>query len=426
MNRHQIKDAAALASGQIAAALGALVGVRLLTEILAPSEFGMVTLALGVSALCIGVFVNPVAQGIIHFFAASSVSGRLDNLRRAVLQSARRSAPWSVAVLGLAVLLLPNQAGQSRWPLFLALVILTVCDGLRSYGLAWLNASQRHRRYAAWLAIDAWARPLLSVALLLLTGADGRVVVGAHAMVSIALLWFAYGLVREFPAGWRDARREDSSEMLWRYALPLVPMGLIGWANSLGDRYLIGALLTVAEAGLYAAAYGLASRPFMMAFSTVELTMRPLYQNAVSSSDIPATRRILGRWLILVVGIGALGTLLFSLLAGFAAQIFLGDSYRPIATTLMPWIAAGYALQGIAQVFERVCYAYGDTRSVLAILTVTAVAAAAAISIGILQLGLLGAAVAVPVYFLVELLVAVCFARRWLVQAGVALGRESA
>ena len=59
---------------------------------------------------------------------------------------------------------------------------------------------------------------------------------------------------------------------MWAYALPLIPLGVISWASTLGDRYFIGGLLGVADAGIYAAgAWRSSNSPFMILNMTAEL-----------------------------------------------------------------------------------------------------------------------------------------------------------
>lgn len=93
------------------------------------------------------------------------------------------------------------------------------------------------------------------------------------------------------------------------------------------------------------------------------------------------------------------------------ASLLLADSYRS-ASSLMPWIAIGYWLLLLSQVYARVCYAYHDTRAVLAIETVGAVSSIAITMPAIHYLGLAGAAAAIPCYFGVQLGLSAWFARR--------------
>jgi O-antigen/teichoic acid export membrane protein len=198
---------------------------------------------------------------------------------------------------------------------------------------------------------------------------------------------------------------------MWAYALPLVPLGIVSWMSTLGDRYIIGGLLSVADAGIYAAVYGLSSSPFLIVSATAEQALRPLYQTAVTRGDRTRSRRIHRIWLAAVVGVCSLGVVLFAMGHDILAGLFVGKSFRS-AASLMPWIATGHAIRAVSYVFERVCYAFGQTRRALAIQLCAAAAAAVLTPVGVMSFGLKGAAMAVPAYFSVQLAMAIFFARR--------------
>jgi O-antigen/teichoic acid export membrane protein len=214
-------------------------------------------------------------------------------------------------------------------------------------------------------------------------------------------------------SGAADGRAMDVQ--MWKYAVPLIPLGLIGWVNNLGDRYLIGATLGLAQAGVYAAVYGLSSMPFMAVGGTIEQALRPVYQSAVVDGNSEHARKIFGLWLFAVSAICACGVLLYAGFHDEIARLLLGESYR-YAAKIMPWIALGYAIRSVSYVFERVCYAYGDTKQVLIIQIAAGAVTLVATPAGALVWGLKGAAVAVPIYFSAQLAAAIYFSRH--AQAG--------
>jgi O-antigen/teichoic acid export membrane protein len=203
---------------------------------------------------------------------------------------------------------------------------------------------------------------------------------------------------------------------MWLYALPLVPLGLLGWVNSLGDRYLIGGVLDLAAAGVYAAVYGLSSAPPMIIGGMAEQALRPLFQDCITHRERQRARRIFVAWLA-TVAVGC-GVVVIALAEWHReiAMLLVGPAYRG-ASGLMPWIAAGYGARSISYVFERVCYAHGQTRRVLVTQLAGAAATLVATPIGALGWGLKGAAVAVPICFGAQLIVSVILARRTQQQA---------
>jgi O-antigen/teichoic acid export membrane protein len=411
--KRQVSEAFWVIGGQAATALGTVVGVRVLTQFLKPSAYGVVTLALGFSVLAIGLVATPLTQAAIHFYPSVVSTASEQTLLKSLLRCFRTMAPW---VVGVAVL--AGSAYVFLWHgsplLVLLLAALLACDCWRWANLSLLNAARNQRRYALWTTADMWSRPLAATAAVLFFGQSPIAVLGAYVIVSAVLSIAFAPRVRsvgvETPAIAEPAARELDARM-WAYALPLLPLGLIAWGSSLGDRYVIGAVLSVADAGLYAAVYGLASAPFTIVGGTAEQALRPIYQTAVSSGQTARARRILTLWVLAVTGVCAFGLILFTFGHQLIAHFMVGKPYRQ-ASALMPWIGLGYTIRAISYVFERVCYAYGKTHRVLIIQLCGVAATAVATPVGVLTLGLKGAALAVPAYFSVQLAAAVLLAAR--------------
>jgi O-antigen/teichoic acid export membrane protein len=413
MRRH-VTDAFWVVGGTALTAVGTVAGIRILTQFLAPEAYGLVSLALGLSTLAISLVATPLTQAAIHFYPVLNHDGSAAELLFSLKRCFRRIAPWLVAGAAASAAIYVLWAHGSP-VLVVILVLLLASDCWRSANLSLLNAARRHTTYALWVVGDAWLRPLIAVLAVLLLGKSPTVVLGAYLAVSLALMsafsrqqWVSamFSATRYSPeqSGALDSR-------MWTYALPLVPLGVIAWVANLGDRYIIGAVLSVADVGVYAAVYGLASAPFMMAGGTAELALRPVHQAAVANGDQQRAQKIFRLWLATVTCVCAMGVLIFAVGHRFIADLLVGKSYR-YASGLMPWIGLGYAIRAASYVFERMCYAHGQTRSVLAIQSCGVLGWMVATPLGALTLGLKGAALAVPVNFFVQLAAAVVLSRR--------------
>jgi O-antigen/teichoic acid export membrane protein len=365
------------------------------------------------SILAANLVAAPLTQAAIHFYPGIVADGSASELLKSLLRCYRSVAPWAAAVALAGGVLYVGWGHGS--PVLVALLALQFAsDCWRSANLSLLNAARRQQRFALWTAADIWSRPLAGALAAVWVGQSPVAVLAAYVLVSVCTATgFSYRLWPSQAAS--PERAADRSRVLdarmWSYALPLVPLGVISWMSSLGDRYIIGGLLSVADAGIYAAVYGLSSSPFLIVSATGEQALRPLYQTAVTRGDSAGSLRIHRIWLAAVVGICTLGVALFAVGHEFIAGLFVGKSYRG-AASLMPWIATGYAIRAASYVFERVCYAYGQTRRVLAIQLCAVAAALALTPAGVITFGLKGAAMAVPAYFSVQLATAIFFARR--------------
>lgn len=356
---------------------------------------------LGRLALC-----APVLQAALRFYADAARSGDLAGLRRVSRGLLLRAAALLAVAILAAALVAGGRLGLT-WPACALLAALVAMDVARTFEVNLLNAARRQRPFALWSAAESWVRPGLALAVVAVLGATAEGVLLGYVLAAAGLYFLARaatGAAGLAPAGGADVP-ELKRDML-RYAAPLVPLALASWISSLSDRYFIAAWLGTAPVGVYAAAYGLGSAPFLMAQAAIELSLRPAYFDAVSAGDRAAERSTFRLWLASTAAVGALGAAAMLVWRGAIARLALAPGYRE-AAQLLPWIAAGYALLALANVFEKPCYAHKRTGWVLVIQAAGAAACLASVPPLLRLRGLRGAAMAVPLYFGVQLAVAV-------------------
>jgi O-antigen/teichoic acid export membrane protein len=189
-------------------------------------------------------------------------------------------------------------------------------------------------------------------------------------------------------------------------------MELIFWVNGLGDRYIIGYLMTAAEVGLYAATYLIINEAFNRSAMVLLRIFQPVYFQLYSVNQSKAAFKILWIWIACVFTLGIAGVLLLLVTSDLVASWVLAKSYHA-AVDLMPAIAVGCALNALGTVVSQPLLANKRTRLLLLGRICGAVTAAISIPLMVKNYGLPGAAMANPVYFGVETLVLTILARPW-------------
>src|SRR6185436_19390180 len=165
------------------------------------------------------------------------------------------------------------------------------------------------------------------------------------------------------------------------------------WIVGLADRYVLAITAGTAAVGVYSAVYGIGSQGFL-ALGTVGLTVyRPLYFGAVDAHDQRRGRRVLGLWLVTILGGSLAGVAALYALGGPLARIGLGAAFQSGAP-LLPWIGAAYALQCLQTVFEVLFYAKHKTASLLSVQIAGAATALVLYAILIPRYGAFGAVLA--------------------------------
>ena len=422
-SRRFLNEGCWILAGQLLSAIGVLVGLRLLTTLLSPKAFGEVALASGIVVLATGIAASPLMQGVLRYYPEASRTGNVFNLEHVVNYFLKRLIAIAAVVVFLGFNLFAFYEPTDLW-LGPIMVLLLIVEAVRQKELTLLNASRCQRLSATWNMLEAWVRPTSAYLFALVLGATAGTTLAGSLMASATLLLVFGRLAAKEREHHRDpkrsserdsdfSKRQEIERSLLDYSKPLMPLGLVGWICSQADRYLICGLLTVEEAGLYAAVYGIVSRPFLMAGGTFESWIRPAYYDAFEKmgSDSRRHHQIMAWWLTGISSVAVAGIVVFSLWHENIAYMLLAPAYRS-ASWLMPWIALGYGLVLLAQVYERVCYVAGDTTSVLRIEMLASIAALITTFYSLRVFGLSGAAYAAPVYFGVQLAAAVLFARK--------------
>ena len=405
--------------GQLLSALAALLAIRVLTGLLSPAEYGELALLLGVAALALGFAVRPVLQGVMRYFPDWSRKGHVGRLRVVGLRMTRRSV-IATAMVVIVVAGVTDQIHGLGMAAGILIAGLLAVDAARIFEISMFNSARRQRPTAFLYAADAVARPVGAIAGIALLGASAAGAAAGYIAASVCVLVILYAATtpegggcnsKGFDGPLSDPDAEALRIAILRYAKPLPPLAVCAWVSGVGDRYLLGSLLDLHAVGFYAAAYGLVSRPFLMLSSMIELTLRPILQDAVAKGDAPRADRAKRAWICCSVVGTFSGAVLFALLSDPIAELLLSETYWE-AAVLMPWIASGAALYSISLVYSRFCYVYNDTKSVLMIDFVGATASVALMVPAITWYGLIGAAVAVPFYFGIQLLMSMMLARR--------------
>lgn len=391
-----VREGLWVGGGHLAIAVASLAGVRILTTYLRPEDYGEFTLILGLVTLGSGLFVLPFSLATLRFYPSAAAEGRIGAFRRLSM---------TLTVRGAGIAMMTIIAGGVAWKIFrssppgIAVFVLAslllAADTVRSFEAGLLNAARRQADYSLRMALDAWCRPLLALGAILLLSPSVEIVIASYVVGSLAVS----ALLSE-----RRVRAPETEDTLFLhapgdsvrsrflgYALPLVPIAILNWTMSLSDRYFLAAFGGAAQVGVYAAAYGLASQPFIAANALIHTVLRPVIYQAVAAGDRGRERRGMLALAVSVLGISAAGVLLVTLFSTVITSLLLGSRFRE-AAGLMPWIAGAYALQNVQQMSEMVLYAHGRTRRIVLIQTVAATVSLVLYFALIPRYGALGAA----------------------------------
>lgn len=332
-------------TGQVMAVVGALVGVRLLTELLVPAEYGELALGMTVVTLISQVLFWPLRDGATRFYALAVEQGALTSYLTAV----RRLIFLAVGIVVLIIALSMTGlliVGRMQWiALVVASLIFAILSGYSSVLTGIQNAARQRSIAALHQGIESWARFMVAACMILLLGASSTVAMIGYAVAMIPVIGSQLLFFRKINPIRLSAFDSDYG-ISWRnqicnYSWPLAAWGILIWAQLSSDRWALKLFSTSQEVGFYAVLFQLGFYPITIATGMAIQFFTPIfYQRAGDTSDgkRKANVRMMGwrlTWLALVMaGVAFLIALLFH---APIFRFFVAKEYA-VVSYLLPWM----------------------------------------------------------------------------------------
>jgi O-antigen/teichoic acid export membrane protein len=340
-----------VALGQAASALGAIFGVRLMTQMLAPDQYGSLSLALTLSTLTLQIILSPLGGAVLRFFAPANESQQLGAYWRSVQRLLAQST-FLVAAVALAALLLAVALGQSAW---ISVLLITFLYSLVSGYIGVLNGIQnaaRQRVIVAWHdGLGTWLRYLFAVLLIWAFAPTSQIALVGFTLASCAVLasqwhFFRSRILRTVAS---QAGSDVATEQRWRsamltYAWPFATWGIFTWLQASSDRWVLEFFGTTELVGLYAALYQLSVFPIVLLTALFSQLITPILFNLAGDGGDPA-RKNQARWFVLrctllVLAATGLGVLASWVLHSWLFSLLVAPEYRSVSP-YMPWMILG-------------------------------------------------------------------------------------
>lgn len=289
------KEGSWIVVGQIAALLGGLMLVRVLTEYLEPAQYGQLALGLTVAGLVNQVVMGGVTAGIGRFY---SIAAEKNDLPGYLHASRRLMGFATAAVVTIALVLMTGLfwLGFSQWMgLAAAALTLSVLSGYNSSLNGIQNAARQRVVVAFHGGLDAWLKILLAVGVMLWLGSSSTAVVLGYALSSLLVtgsqLFFLQRLIP--PQGETPQASENWGKLIWVYSWPFSTWGVFTWAQQISDRWALQAFASTQEVGLYAVLFQLGYAPISLATGMALAFLGPiLYQRSGSATDQTRNRSV--------------------------------------------------------------------------------------------------------------------------------------
>lgn len=357
--------------GQAGIAIGAIVGVRLMTGALPPDIYGEVWLATSFATLIQQLFTAPLSGTFSRYYNFAVEKGELGEFfaSGAFLALCISLATAGLFGIGALVLWLSGQAG------YLGILVFTLIFALFSGINALLDGIQsaaRQRAVVAWhQSASQWLRFIIAVGLVSLLGKRSQFAMAGYAISAIlVLLSQFYFFWRKFKGVKLATIQPDGAwnKRMLKFSLPFASWGFFTWLELSSDRWALETFSTTQAVGYYGVLNQLGYYPLMLLSTVITQFAQPvLYQQAgdgTQADRVEHAQRNTRRMLALAFGMTALTTAAAALLHPLVFQLFAGPSYRLVSGYQPAMVLAG-GLFACGQIASLTQLNRGDSKALL-------------------------------------------------------------
>lgn len=274
-----------VAVGQGLVALGGLVGVRLLTEVLPPRVYGELALAMTIVAFVQVTVQQPLFEGARRFFQAASQAGQATSLLAAIRRLANRLNMLLLAS-GVACSMALIATGYGQW-LGLTWAALAVCLvttwSLSINGI--LNASRQRALIAGHEGLQQWLRFAIAAGLVWWIGPFSSLAMAGYALAAVLVLMSQHWMLRRIlpdivGAGVSDSRGRASWEVrVVAYGWPFALWGAALTVQTASARWSLQLFEAAEVVGFSAVLYHVGHYPVSLAVGVLSKFVSPVMFN---------------------------------------------------------------------------------------------------------------------------------------------------
>jgi O-antigen/teichoic acid export membrane protein len=360
---HIRSEFALVGIGQIAAALGGIFSVKLLTNHLSPEEYGCLSLGITICGMLNLLFYGPFGVLIARFFPIFQERSHLSRYFHQVKKILGFSSVIFLS-LGLSGGYFASHFLGEKWGILVFIAVLfTIVSGLNGALFNVQNAIRQRKIIAFHQGLDSWLRPGIALLLISWTTATGHMALlgyffGTLAVtISQGIFAFRNPIIRE---GWCSSQVPDRSNSqdfheLMTYLAPVVLFGVFSGIFSFSDRWFLQAYLGEREVGIYSAVIQIANAPMALFVGIINQFVVPILFARAGSVKTPEqvenSNKILHAIALLYFGVMVIGFLVVSWFDSAIIEIFTGEIYSAHGQLLRLLVVA-LSLFQIAQVLN--------------------------------------------------------------------------
>lgn len=259
---------------QIGTALGGLFGVKLLTHVLNPVEFGRLALANTVVLLIATILFGPLGQGLMRFWAISQERGQIKSFISSSNHYIRLLVYIILSISLFFSILSAITIGIDWTVLLMTSLLVGTLTGWSGVKISVLVAARRRKIVAFLNSGAAFFKPLIAALFAVLLLPDAGCVMSGYFLAACVMVYIIERFYRRTvtdalrafqPTGELSKRDSQLGKEILAFSWPFFVWGIFGWIHQSCDRWslqayhgsdVVGAFSVIAQLAVYPLIFG--------------------------------------------------------------------------------------------------------------------------------------------------------------------------
>ncbi len=347
--------------GQGISILGALVGIKVLTSLLIPAEYGKLALGMSVTTFIAVAGIGPLTGGIVRYFAPARQERNLPSYFIAVRELVGK-VTFGMIIFSLISILIVLITGQREYLIFvLGALSVAFLDNVQNMINGIQNAARARSLVAFHSVLASWGK-FIFAALLIIFIWDSSVMaiwgysLGLFIVILSQIYFIRKKLIKNINI--HEATRDkvrDFKTKIFSQSWPVALWGLLSSIYLISDRWSLELFSSTTNVGVYVALFQLGSFPIRIIVNNFTSLIVPIYYekagNALDKERLMNVYRLVAKTSLIAFFI----FIIFIILTGIYQQnlifYFLGkrDTYLT-NSYILPWIALSASMTNLSNI----------------------------------------------------------------------------
>ncbi len=283
-----------VAFGQLLAVIGGLFGVKFLTTLLSPIEYGKLGLVMTIVGLIQVVSYSPMASTFLRFFASERDREKLYDLWK-LINKYQNKLLFSIGFTGFISSVIVFLFLSKEWSYYVAFATLFMLFTGQSVILDALQNANRNRAIAAWhRVINIWLKFLLAGLFIFIMSSKSSQAALVGYVLAAAIVYYSqrYFFRRDILPIMLSNKtnivdcKNDLAIRINSYMFPIMFWGIFNWLRTASDRWVINTVLDLKYVGFYEVLYQIGFYPMTLLVIVLSQFFTPIiFENAGDATD---------------------------------------------------------------------------------------------------------------------------------------------